>query len=137
MSGKEGRDPMQHFYLRQRPEPPDEEPVSSESRTALPPPTRIRFRWSGLLLVVWFVLLLVVVARLFGVVAAQVLVVVALLGLTATTVISRRRRRVPDVEGVWWHVHGGGVGEGMDGDAGFDGDPGGGEGKVVISGRDD
>jgi hypothetical protein len=126
MAGKEGRDPMQDFYRRRRPEPPEEEPVSSESRH-IPPLAPIQFRWSGLLLVVWFVLLLVVVARLFGVVAAQVLVAVALLALAATTVISRRRRRVPDGEGVWWHVHAWGGGEDMDGDAGFDGDAGGGD----------
>jgi uncharacterized membrane protein YgcG len=126
MADSEERDPMQDFYLRRRPEPPDEEPVSFESRP-LPPLAPIRFRWMGLVIVVWFVLLLVVVARLFGSVAAQVLVVVALLGLAATTVVSRRRRGVPDGEGMWGQLHAEGVGEGMDGDAGFDGDAGGGD----------
>jgi hypothetical protein len=34
---------------------------------------------------------------------------------------------MPDGEGVWWQVHAEGVGEGMDVDAGFDGDAGGGD----------
>jgi hypothetical protein len=128
MANEERPDPMQAFYLCQRPDlGGDEEPISFESNAPMPPLAPIQIRWMGLLIIVGFVLLLAVVARVVGILAAQVLAVVALLGLASATILSRRRRDIPDGEGLWWAGHGGPYGD-TDWDGDVRGDAGGSDG---------